>query len=271
MKNINKKTLIIIAGVAGEIGTAFGKKTTNYLIETLGVIRKSTVEGIESENFKTIQCMLDDEYDINEKFQHIDIEKYERIIYLHTIGVDKFNPRNYPDVVKMDTIDPNVYDTNVNSFKYLLRYLGERIYKYNQNTDTHILLKTAIIAGTADKYTPFVIEDFCEAKFIVREYMRSYVGRFPEWFSALSINVTSTITKSAVAIRPYAKTDYWLTPDGVVEKSYADLISIEKGYREIDLIKSSPDYVEGYYEDKDMLYRKWSAETGIFSKNLKVD
>lgn len=266
--NKDLKTLIIIAGVAGEIGTAFAQKTTNYLIDTLGVIRNTSV-SINSEKFETIQCLLDDEVHIHDQFREVKIGHYERVIYLHTIGVDKFKPRNYPNVTKMETIDPEVYDTNVNSFKYLFRYLGKRLYHYNKDNESSILFKTAIIAGTADKYTPFVIEDFCEAKFIIREYMRSFVERFPEWFSGLSINVTSTITKSALSVRPFAKTDYWLTPEEVVEKSYADLISIDKGYRELDLIKHSPDFVEGYYEDKDMLYEKWSAETGIISSKLK--
>jgi hypothetical protein len=64
-------------------------------------------------------------------------------------------------------------------------------------------------------------------------------------------------------VRPFAKTDYWLTPSDVVEQSYNEFIHFGSGYKEIDLMKFSPNFVEGYYEDIDMLYAKWSAETGI--------
>ena len=123
----SEKTLVIVAGAAGEIGTAFIKETTNNNAHAIGVIRNTQVD-VESDNFTAIQCSLDKEQDIKAKFDNVDLSQYENIIYLHTIGVDKFNPRNYPDVTKMATIDPDVYDTNVNSFKYLLRYLGLKIY-----------------------------------------------------------------------------------------------------------------------------------------------
>lgn len=256
-----QKTLVIVAGAAGEIGTEFIKKTLAEGHNSIGVIRNTPV-NITSDHFEMIQCSLDKDLDIKKKFENTDLSQYSNIIYLHTIGVDKFNPRNYPNVVKMETIDPDVYDTNVNSFKYLLRYLASKIYKLNQNGDT-IRFKTVAIAGTSDKYTPFVIEDFCEAKFIIRQYIQSYTSRFPEWFSGLSINVTSTITKSALAVRPFAKTDFWLTPKDVVDQSYGEFMNFKKGYKEIDLMKFSLNFVEGYYEDIDMLYTKWSAETGI--------
>ncbi len=170
----------------------------------------------------------------------------------------------------MQTIDPGVYDTNVNSFKYLFRYLLKRVCKLNEG-GKDILLRTAIIAGTADKYTPFVIEDFCEAKFILREYIRSATGRFPEWCSGLSINVTSTVTKSALEVRPYAETEFWLTADSVVDHSINELILKNTGYVEIDVIKPSPNFTPGYYEDRDLLYEKWSKETSIVSEALKQD
>jgi hypothetical protein len=41
------------------------------------------------------------------------------------------------------------------------------------------------------------------------------------------------------------------------------LISFPEGYEELDLMKYSPDYTEDYYENEELLYEKWSAETGI--------
>lgn len=257
-----KKQLVIIAGVAGEIGTEFAKKLTDSGMDTLGIIRNKNVSDINSPLFKTIACHLDDPDHVEQVFGQVDLNSFDRIIYLHTIGVDKFDPRGYPHVKPMKTIDEDIYNTNVNSFKYLLRTLASRVRDLNKN-GANIELKTAIIAGASDKFTPFVIEGFCEVKFILREYIRSYVSRFPEWFSGLAINVTSTVTKSAIAVRPYADTEFWLTPEEVVERSFDSLVSFNKGYEELDVIKFSPLYEDDYYENKEKLYTKWSRETGI--------
>jgi hypothetical protein len=253
----NKKTLVIIAGAAGEIGIEFSKALVEKGINTLGVIRNKRVEGVESDLFETVTCELSSSANIEAVFSRIDLANYSDVIYLHTIGADKFNPRGYPDIQPMTTIDEDIYNTNVNSFKYLLRYLVSR------NSTDKFNLKVAIIAGVSDKYTPFVIEPFCEAKFILREYIRSYVDRFPEWFSGLSINITSTITRSALSVRPKANTKDWLEPKEVVEHSIDELLADVKGYKEKDVIKYSESFVDGYYENNELLYDKWSKETGI--------
>ncbi len=222
MKN-NTKTVVIIAGVAGEIGTAFANKLTQNNIHTIGIIRNKSVDAIQSGFFETVACHLDNPTHVAQVFSRIDLSQFDRIIYLHTIGVDKFNPRGYPNIKPMNTIDEDIYNTNVNSFKYLLKYLALKVRDLN-NEGKNIELKTAIIAGVSDKHGPFVIEGFCEAKMILREYIRSYLDRFPVWFSGLSINITSTITKAALAVRPYADTTYWLSPEEVVEKSYDELL-----------------------------------------------
>lgn len=263
MNNIeHKKQLVIIAGVAGEIGTEFAKKLVENNIETLGIIRNKSVSEIDSPLFKTVACHLDNPEHVEQVFGQIDLSVFDRVVYLHTIGVDKFDPRGYPHIKTMKTIDEDIYNTNVNTFKYLLKFLGTEI-RNIRNSGKNIELKTAIIAGVSDKYTPFVIEGFCEAKFILREYLRLYMERFPSWFSGLSINITSTITKAALAVRPYADTEFWLTPQEVVEKSLNDLISNNQGYQEIDVIKFSPEYQDDYYENNEKLYTKWSKETGI--------
>jgi hypothetical protein len=256
------KTLIVIAGAAGEIGTSYSKKLVEEGVDVVAIIRNKKVEGIKANNFVQVKCNLDDSVSIKEAMVQIDIESYEKVTFLHTIGVDKFNPRNYPNISKLETIDPDVYDTNVNSFKYLLRYLMKRVATANDSGKS-ISMKTAIIAGVADKYAPFVIEDFCEAKLILRGYMRSYVDIFPEWFSGLAINITSTVTKSALAVRPNAETKDWLTPEGVVERSFDELRSDVLGYKEIDIVKFSKNFIAGYYENDDLLYNKWSKETGV--------
>lgn len=261
-KNYKNKTLIIIAGAAGEIGTEFCKKATENNIDCIGVIRNNAV-GLSSPFLTQITCHLDDENSIIKAFASIDFSKYKKIVYLHTIGVDKFDPRGYPKIKPMDSIPSDVYNTNVNSFKYLLKYCVLRVKNLNEENNKKIKLKVAIIAGVADKHAPFVIESFCEAKYILRQYIQSCVGLYKGWFSGLSINVTSTITNSALKVRPHADTTFWLKPSDVSEQSFSQLILGNSKYKEIDIIKNSPKFFTGYYESNKILYEKWSKETGI--------
>jgi NADP-dependent 3-hydroxy acid dehydrogenase YdfG len=256
------KILAIIAGAAGEIGTTFCHFFANQQIDCIAVIRHKKL-AIRSSYIQSIPCNLDIQKDIEEKFSAIRFENYDQVIYLHTIGVDKFNPRGYPAVHKMETIDPDVYNTNVNSFKYLMRFLVGKIESINKERTEKTTLKISCIAGVADKHAPFVIESFCEAKYIVKQYIQSQCSIHPTWISGLSINVTSTITKSALAVRPHADTTYWFLPEEIVKESFDVLLKRVVGYSEIDLIKKSPNFVDGYYENNHLLYEKWSRETGI--------
>lgn len=258
MKN---KKLIIIAGAAGEIGSSYAKALVEKEVDIIAVIRNKKL-SFQSPFVKETTCHLEDEKSIERAFSSVDLGAYEEVVYLHTIGVDKFDPRGYPDVRPMKTIDEDVYNTNVNSFKYLMRYLVKNIARINEE-QKKTTLKIAMIGGVGDKHAPFVIESFCEVKNIIRQYIQSQTVLHPQWISGLSINVTSTITASALAVRPHADTTYWLTPQEVVERSLDTLLVEKSGYEEIDIIKKLPNFAGGYYEDNHMLYEKWSKETGI--------
>ncbi len=263
MKRLNKlnKILIITAGAAGEIGTEFCKKMVKKHIDCIGIVRNKKIT-FKSKFLNEIVCDLTDEKQIEKEFGKINFNKYNKIILLHAIGIDKFEPRGYPSIHPMDTIPPEVYNTNVNSFKYIFKYCVKRIRKINLK-ENKTKFKIAIIAGVGDKYTPFVIESFCETKFILRQYIQSAVSLYPRWISGLSINISSTVTKSALMIRPNADTHYWLNPYDIVERSFEKLVSFSPKYKEIDVIKRSPDFFDGYYENNKFLYKKWSKDTGI--------
>ena len=255
------KKLIIIAGAAGEIGSGYAKAISEKNTDVIAVVRNKKLSFI-SPFIKEVLCHLDDEKSIEHAFSAISLEEYQEVTYLHTIGVAKFARRGYPFVKPMDTIDEDVYKTNVNSFKYLMRYLVKRIGR-NNISRIKTTLKLAMIGGVADKYAPFVIESFCEVKYIIRQYIQSQIVLHPTWVSGLSINITSTITTSALTVRPFANTKYWLTPKEVVNQSLETLLENKEGYKEIDVIKKLPDFNHGYYENNQMLYEKWSKETGI--------
>jgi hypothetical protein len=258
----HKNNLVIVAGAAGDIGTAFCKAFSGMQIPALAIINNTPLL-FDSKIITKIKCDLSDSRSIAEAFKGIDFSQYDKITFLHLIGNDKYDSRGYPIIQKMATIEPDVYDTNVNTFKYPFRYLLETIGNFRQATGKDIKLKTVLLGGIADKYGLFVIESFCEAKNICRQYMRSAVELNPNWVSGLSINISSMITRYSKKIRPFADITYWLTPDEVVKQSMDTLMMEGSGFKEIEIYKKSPQFKKGYYEDKEAIYHKWSKETGI--------
>ncbi len=254
------KTIVIVAGAAGEIGTQFCSVLAEKQIETVAVLRNTPLL-LTSPCIQIVRCDLSDARSIEGSFKSINFAQYDRVIFLHTIGVDKYDPRGYPTIQKMKTIDPDIYDTNVNTFKSPLRYLINILHAVCESGKI-VQLKVALLGGIPDKYAPFVIEGFCEAKNLCRQYIQSAVGLYPNWVSGLSINVSSTVTKSALKVRPFADLTYWLTPDEVAQRSVDALLSDEVGFKEIEIFKHSPEFKAGYYKDNEALYTKWSRETG---------
>ena len=266
------KTLVIVARAAGEIGSTFVRSIITRNIDCIAVIRHKELT-INSPLLTQLRCNLEDDADIRRAFQpYMDqhYNKYQRIVYLHSIGIDHFETRGYPNIRPLATIPSEVYATNVNTFKYLLKYLFDLTEERQGRLSGRLVrLKVAIIAGIADKYSPFVIESYCEAKMINRQYIQSAILQRPCETSGLSINISSTKVASALRIRPHADTSYWLEPEEVVTRSIDILLSEQQGYQEIDIFKNMPSFVGDYYWNNRLLYEKWSKETGIYSEDDK--
>lgn len=71
-------------------------------------------------------------------------------------------------------------------------------------------------------------------------------------------NVSSTITKSALKVRPRADTTYWLTPKEVVERSWKKILFQWGRYKEIDIYKKDPKFNKNYYFDDRAVFDKWA-------------
>ena len=184
------KDLIIIAGVTGEIGIDFA----NYYSKEYRVIGISRT-GMQKDydNFEMLNMDLLNPEDVVEKLDTIDFDGVCNVTVLHSIGVDKFENTNYPKIEPINTIDEDVYNSNVNTFKNLVRPLIEKIEELREDGN-RIKLKLSMIASIADKHDVLMLTSFSESKNIVRSYMRNISNNF-SWVSAFVINVSSTVTK----------------------------------------------------------------------------
>lgn len=189
---------------------------------------------------------------------HNSFKKYDRVIFIHSIGVDKFENQNYPNIEVLETIDKEVYHSNVNTYKYLAASLVEKLRREHES-GSKTKLTLSMIGSVADKHGIIFLTSFTESKHIVRSYIRTAVERFPWVISGLIINISSTVTKSALKVRPHADTTYWLKPEETVDESLPALLDKGRtGYKEIDIYKEHPEMDENYYRDPDKIFKRWS-------------
>ncbi len=250
------KCIIVIAGASGEIGTAFVRKFVNRF-PVIGISRTSKSREIHK-NLSWIHVDLTKPIEVEKAFSDLDFSAYEKVILLHNVGLDKFENVNFPLIEPLRTIDEKVYDSNVNTYKYIASLFISKIEKERvRGSKTELVLSS--LAGVADKHGMIFLTSFVESKNIVRMYMQNATREFP-WVSALVINVTSTVTKSALLVRPYAKIDStWLLPQEVAEEAVPKLLRKKKGYSEVDIIKHDPHF-DDYYKSNKRMFKKWSRE-----------
>lgn len=254
---MTKKHLIIIAGITGEIGTHFA----NYYdekYEIIGIGRNNKLTP-KKKNINLINLDLSNPNKSHQVLSEIDFKKFKAITVIHSIGIDKFEHTNFPKLDTIETIDPKVYSSNVNTFKNLVRPIVLKIIDLRAQ-GYKIKLKLSTIGSVADKHNFLMLTSFGESKNIVRTYIKNLTQDY-KWISGFIINVSSTVTKSAIMIRPHSNTKYWLTAREVVQKSAKKLISSRKKYEEIDIIKKDPKFVKNYYRNDFLIHKRWMKFT----------
>lgn len=247
------RNCIIIAGANGEIGREYIQKfcSKNKII----AISKQKISEIKHPNVSSIIVDLTNPKDLERAFINFDPTPYKRIILIHSIGRDKFENTNYPKIEPLGTLDSSVYTSNVNTYKYIARLLIKKVEVARETRS--VKLKLVMIGSVADKYGLLILTSFSESKNIVRSYMKDAVQSFP-WVSALVVNISSTITKSALDVRPHADTTYWLKPNEVVENSWKKILRQFGRYKEIDVYKKDPKFQKNYYFDDKAIFERWS-------------
>lgn len=248
-----KKNCIIIAGANGEMGIEFINKFISK--NTVIAISKNKKMEFSHPNLISITSDLTNPEELEKAFMNFDPSDYKKVILIHSIGKDKFENTQYPKIDVLETIDSGVYISNVNTYKYISKLLIKKVEIARKKSN--VKLKLVMVGSVADKYGLSVITSFSESKNIVRSYMKNATYLFP-WVSALVINVSSTITKSALEIRPYSDTTYWLTPKEVVEKSKKRILSQFKKYQEIDIFKKDPRFENNYYFNDEAIFNRWT-------------
>ena len=261
------KTLIVISGVTGAIGTAClaqFSRTSDTVV--YGLSRKGRpVVDFTTESLlpsRTLICGMDDITSQNQCdafAKAIDSHLFSRIIYVHAVGVYPFEVDSAGTLSVRydhdgDGIDDRVMKLSHNAFFGMSDALAK----------TGLPTTALIFGGVADRYTPQVHVSWWSVMNRIKASMAQRAVRNVVYHL---LNISSVICPNEILTRPFVFLDtdadprYWLTPYEVAEKVMELVLGESRGFTETTLYHPSSYYYPGYFEDENFTTRKL-AELG---------
>ncbi len=249
--------LIIIAGASRGIGKAFADR---YRLEGASVL------GISRTGSAGKQLDLMDENVTYRFVSGLNINDASRVVYLHAIGIDKFEPQGKPHIDHDgDGIDDEMLASNYLTFLHLAEPLIDRV------KSDKVPLTICNIGSISDVFQVPYWQSFSRAKNKVRQFCKSVNE---EGIHSLFLNVSSTLDEEG---RTYGRKDidttYWQTADELVAKSFGTLDGFYQSasnYAEFDFFKPNPSFRRDYFTNLPALYATWQRDLGFAGKEIPL-
>jgi len=264
------KTLIIINGVTGALGAAcLARFSREHGTTIVGLSRQAQkvdtfcANGYLPDN--TLICSIGD---ISSKeacksfSQKIDKSFYEKIIYIHAVGVYPF---------ELDTTG-NIHVSNDNDNDGI----DDRVVKLSHDAffamtealeGVGLPVRALIFGGIADKFKPAVHKSWWTVIEKTKDRMKKEAEQKNKT-SFFVLNISSVICPHELITRPFvfqntnADVSFWLMPHEVAEQVAALVFSKRNGFVEDRLFHKADYYEEDYFADPKFTKRK-KAELGI--------
>jgi hypothetical protein len=265
------KTLIIINGVTGAIGTAcLARFSREDNVTIYGLSRRAEPTSSFARNQylpdNSLICTIGDISNKNncERFvMSIDDSLFERIVYVHTVGVYPFEMDAHGDIKVShdddgDGIDDRVVDLSYNAFFAMtgaLRKVGKP-------------LNALIFGSVADRHHPAVHKSWWSVMERIKSSMKE-ITEHDRNSNFFVLNISSVICPHEILTRPFvfqntnANPRFWLMPHEVAEEvAMMTLSDSHKGFVEQDLFHIADYYSDDYFTEDKFTNRK-KAELGI--------
>jgi NAD(P)-dependent dehydrogenase (short-subunit alcohol dehydrogenase family) len=252
------KKLVLISGASKGIGKAF--------LERYKTVEDVVAIGMNRTGSAGVGLDLMDVGAVNEFVSGLDLGGVENLVYIHGIGVDKFEPKGLPHIDEDgDGIDDEVMDSNYTTFVNFVDPLVEKV-----NRDD-IPLTLCAIGSISDVFEVPYWKSFWRVKNMVRKYCKAVSH---DLVRSVILNVSSTLDNNGrVYGRVHADTTYWQTAFELVAKSFDAVDGFQKGdcsYAEFDFFKPDPNFRSDYFTDLDRLYETWQKDLGFEGKDIPL-
>ena len=254
----DKRQMVIVSGARRGIGKSFfdyynSKPNT----DCTGISRTSDCGYLHLD--------LLNELAVNTTVASLDIDGIEKILFIHAVGIDKFEPKGVPHIdYDGDGIDDEVYNSNVTTFLNLATPLIEKTNRLK------ILMTICNIGSISDVYMVPFWQSFSRAKNIMRQYVKSINNPLVR---GIFLNVGSTFDESDInkSGRIKADTTYWQTSKELVQKSAPCIDEVMNGhamFAEFDFYKHNPHFRPDYFTNLPNLYFIWQRDMGFEGKEV---
>lgn len=256
VKEENKR-LVIISGASRGIGKTFADHyRTKENTEVIGISRSAK---------NLVNLDLLDETEANNFVNKLNLEKVTDILYIHSMGIDKFEPNGKPHIdYDNDGIDDEVYGGNVTAFLNLVEPLIEKV------KQTKIILTLCQIGSVGDIYNVPYWQSFTKSKNIVRKFIKSQT--YNQNVKGITLNISSTLDENNRKYgRINADTTYWQTEKELINKSidYLDGMGLSTAnYAEFDFYKHNPNFKPDYFTNLPKLFASWQKDMGFAGKEV---
>jgi len=262
-KNIEQKVgreikkMVIVSGATRGIGKTFA----NYYSSQ----KNTEVIGIGRSNKPNLmQLDLLDETKVNYFVNKLNLKQLKEIIYMHAVGIDKFEPNAKPQFdLDGDGIDDEVYESNVTAFFNLAEPLVEKVKQIK------IPITICNIGSISDIYEVPFWQSFSKSKNIVRKYLKSIRLKNVK---GITFNIGSTLDEENRKYgRINADTTYWQTVQELIPKfmgSIERMKSINSNYAEFDFYKHNPTFKQDYFTNLPKLFALWKKDMNFAGKDI---
>lgn len=265
------KTLVIINGVTGAVGTAcLARFSREHDVTIYGLSRRADSFSVFKKDEylpdNSLICSIGDiaDRDNCETFtKAINSALYEKIVYVHAVGfypfeIDPLGNIKVSNDTDNDGIDDRVVELSYNAFFAMTDAL--------RNIDTSV--NALILGSTSDKHRPIVHKSWWTVIERVKEEMQKVVS-IDKKVNFFVLNISSVICPHEILTRPFvfqntnANPRFWLMPHEVAEEIVMLTLSeSNRGFFEQDLYHKADYYQDDYFTEKKFTDRKIS-ELGI--------
>lgn len=264
------KTLVIINGVTGAIGSAcLARFSREHDTSIWGLSRKTPpAETFCINEYLPDNTMIFSIGDITSKTdcdnfaKKINTKLYEKIIYIHAVGVHPFELDDAGNIHVSndndnDGVDDRVMNLSYNAFFAMTEALN----------GVNLPIKALIFGSIADKFKPAIHKSWWTVMNMIRERMKSEVAQKKN-ISYFVLNISSVICPHEIITRPFvfqntnADLFFWLMPHEVAEQVVSLVFSSRSGFAEDELFHKADYYEDDYFADAKFTKRK-KAELGL--------
>ena len=263
------KTLIIINGVTGAIGSACLARFCRQGKNVVGLSRRALAADQFCINGLlppcTLLCSIGDitkQEDCDVFARKLDISQFDRILYIHAVGLYPFELDETGRIQVLHDYDGDGVDDRVHALSYTAFFAMVRALR-----NTGLPVTAVTFGGIADAFHPEVHQSWWKTMELVQTKMRERIIGDPR-LCFIHLNISSVLCPHELLTRPFvfrdtdAQPQFWLTPDEVAQEVIR-LDTIDRPALSVtELYHKSTYYSETYFEDSTFTPRK-IAELGI--------